>query len=436
MRTVRNWVAGYAAIILIHFALTLPALLGLGKSGIAYDEATFHVPTIKKILEAWPYLHITDVSLSATSPGYHYFIASISHLFGHSLLSYRLINNLVSLCLPLALYQSANRRLSPITATFVVAPLLTSSFYVKSASVVLTDNAALLFTTLSMLALIEFTDGRPATLRCGLTAALATAVRQLNVWLVGPMLLRFIIDQASLRAEPPVSRASIGTGRITLAIAGMSLPILVVTALFASWGGLLPAHWRTTSQSARISAAPLSYVLGLMAIFGLFYVGAIFDAKGIARCTRPLFVGAVIGALVSVLSPTTYDANAGRWGGYLWSAAHYLPAWSARSSVFLLLCPIGGAILALLAAELWNSAGRSQALIWLVAVVAWSSTGLVNRQIFQRYYEPFVIIMLIIAVVELLSRWNQAAYSVRHYILGACSCIQLIVTVFTVYQWG
>ena len=153
---IRGFDAGLFAVLAVFACLTLPIVM-LDLTG-AYDgdESLFHVPNIRKIRQHWPQLDLRMDSVSAVSPGYHYFLAAVSLMTGDSLKSLRLINWIVSLGIPVTLYLYVRRRIEgPWVSSLLLFPLVSSSFVVKSGVWVFTDNAALLLGTLAILAMLS-----------------------------------------------------------------------------------------------------------------------------------------------------------------------------------------------------------------------------------------------------------------------------------------
>jgi hypothetical protein len=75
----------------------------------------------------------------------------------------------------------------------------------------------------------------------------------------------------------------------------------------------------------------------------------------------------------------------------------HVPAIYDRSLFFVILAPVGLVVMLMLWREMQSAGYSYQAHIWLVSVLAWSSTFLLNRQVFHRYFEPMVLIFLVIA---------------------------------------
>ena len=62
------------------------------------------------------------------------------------------------------------------------------------------------------------------------------------------------------------------------------------------------------------------------------------------------------------------------------------------------------------------------------------STALVSRQVFQRYYEPTILVFLILAVGALFAKANSAKRLARqNWGLLLLSCFQIGISVVTVY---
>jgi hypothetical protein len=362
--------------------LCLPMLLSHQATNYAADESAYHLPAIRQIRAHWPGLDLLHDSLSATAPGYHYVLAGISYLTGPGQLALRLVNFAVSLGV-LALFcpawpaQTASR-----TVFFALLPLAASNFFVKSASYVVTDNAALLAVAGTLLALL-LTPSPRGPRNASLLSALALFIRQSGAWLLAPLLARILTEPG----RRPRFR--------------QWLPLLpsvgILGWLAISWGGLVPPIWReATSPASGLAPAAGAYLLAVLAIFGSCY----YAAARPVRWNEDLrsgwsMAGVILGLGLALAGPTTPDHDAGRWGGYLWNLAGHLPVVGRYSAVFLLLAPLGGTILGMLARRLYFETGRTTTLIWLAAFLGWMGTGLLNRQIFQRYYEPTILVLLI-----------------------------------------
>jgi hypothetical protein len=100
--------------------------------------------------------------------------------------------------------------------------------------------------------------------------------------------------------------------------------------------------------------------------------------------------------------------------------------------VFLALAPIGGATLAVLVRRLRIDAGTEAVTLWVTALAAWAAAMAANRQVYQRYYEPVLLVLLVVWLLQ--RRWArpaEVAMDLRP--LAALASLQLIITVATAH---
>lgn len=402
-----------ALLLLIVTAVCLPLLLFKGETNYTADEREFYLPAIRQISAHWPQLDLMRDSLSATPPGYPYFLASLSKIIGEERTSLRIVNLIVSLGVLVILWASWPSGISPALRMAAILPLAGSNFFIKSASYVVTDNAALLtvVATLCLTLLARSPNALPVS---GVAAALGVFLRQLNFWLEAPLLLRLFRTRSPLHWWPAL------------------LPFTVLLWLIQAWGGLVPPAWASALHRGVFPAAG-AYQLAVLGVLGGFYYFAARPDWRTDLSSRWVVMGGVFGLLVALIAPTTPDFAAGRWGGYLWELAALLPRIGTASWLFLLLSPIGGVILVLLTRQLWAVLGAERALIWLATLLAFMVTGLANRQIFHRYYEPTLLVLLFIWLI--LAQRSHPAPSSRSrpevlYVLGV---FQISVTFLTAH---
>jgi hypothetical protein len=389
--------------------LCLPLVLHRGETHYSWDEANYYVPAVAQMRAHWPALDLTRDSLSATSPGYPYFLTGLSFLSGQSLVSLRLVNLAVSLSLLVLLWATWDKAVDGWMRLAAIAPLAFSNFYVKSSSNVVTDNATLLAVSTSLV--LGLATSRNSSLRwsCA-TAATAVFLRQNTIWLMVPLLLRVIV-----------------TRRYT-GLAFLLLPAMVLGVLLAAWSGLVPPAWRTR-HSGEIVFCALTYHLAIIALFAPFYYTAIRPNWRVAIRSPWAVAGAIAGLLLALADPTTPSYESGRWGGYLWELAARLPQAGGRSLLFLVLAPAGGCMLGLLTRELWQRAGREHTTIWFGAQLGFLVVGLANRQVYHRYFEPTQLVLLVLWLAMLLPGTGQP----RRRQLFALAAGQLGLTLLTAH---
>ncbi|MBL9215494.1 MAG: hypothetical protein JNG83_08470 [Opitutaceae bacterium] len=403
--------------LLAGFALLcLPLLLSDRETNYTFDEASYHLPAVRQIRGHWPALDLERDSLSATAPGYHYALATASLATGTGRLPLRLLNLGVSLGLLLLLWRLWPEPAAPLAGLLAVAPLAASNFFVKSAAYVVTDNAALLAAAGALAALCFAPAGRGPAVG-GVLAAASILVRQNGAWLLAPLGMR-ILGEPRRRQQLP----------------WLLPPLAVAAGLVLSWGGLVPPAWRELTRPAGgFVPAAGAYLLATLALLApAYYAAARPDAGPGATSHRTVLAGAALGLAFALAGPNLPDHAAGRWGGYLWNAAERLPALGGHSVVFLLLAPAGGALLALLGGQLWRAAGRGPALVWLAAFGGWAAACLANRQVFHRYYEPTLLLLLFCWLVLVL-RARPAGPGCRPAPLALLAAAQLLLTLVTAH---
>ena len=416
---VTRFTSSFTFVALLFALLCAPLLFSPGENAYTYDEVSYHLPAIRQIQQQWPRLDVNADSLSATAPGYHYALATLSMATGSHVLVLRLATWVLSLGLLALLWRLFDQSHRPL-AVAALLPLACSNFYVKSASWIVTDNPALLGMA-ATLAAVLFIQGRHGTWLGGILAAVTTFIRQMYIWLVLPVLVSavFRLFKRRDRGYPVIDLAS-------------ALPACAILALLiGSWGGLVPPKWITAHHSP--DSSPLTFLCYLFAVFfimGVFYQMAFSSDEKFPHFPKiPAIAGALLGLSLVAMSATNYNPQAGRWGGYLWAATQHLPSIGGRSLVFILLTPAGAALLAVMISRLLQRANGIIAFPWIVAFAAWAVSSLPNTQIFHRYYEPAIIIFLILWTLLML----RAGAVARPAWLRLLSVIQILVTLATAH---
>ena len=410
---------GWAICLLLAITsfLSLPLVFSKRTSNYTWDETQFHVPAVRQIQSHWPHLYITADSFSATAPGYHYLLASLAILTGSDVRTLRLVNFGVSLLVVVLLSNAWPASTPQSCRVLSILPLAASNFFIKSASFVVTDNMALLATTIALLALLK----APAHPRSGIAifgATLAIWVRQSTAWLLAPLLLGFWIMSAR--------------GRFIRNAAGLLLPLGSLTCLYWAWQGLVPPQWKSVHYpTGEFRLSSVAFQLAVLALLAPAYLLVAEGKPPSYGWPRRLIIPAALGGLLMFLAADTSSSHLpGHWGGYLWVAAAYLPAWKGYSLLFLILVPVGASCLALIVDRLWMLRDRSVALVWLAAYVGWTFSGMLNRENYQRYFEPTTLLLLILwlMLVSSPSPTKATGSMVPLRILGV---LQVVITLLT-----
>ena len=352
-------------------------------------------------------------------PGYHWLAAGVSRLVGDDLVALRLLNFGVSVIGLVVLYLWLSGRRPSAEAALLIAPLACSNFYVKSAAWMVTDNAAVVLVACILITMISVSKLHGRALLACLFSVAAVMTRQVYAWIALPMAVcAFVTKDGGLRGRPQA-----------IWFAAAACPLVCVSWLVVSWGGLVPPRWQSVAVGA-FSFASWAYLLSITALFGIFYqtfAGRPADRATLLRC----LLAAVVGLVIALASATSYDVEAGRWGGYLWSVAQALPTIGGRSPLFALLAPLGAVFVYLHVEALRDAGRRGVTAVWSASLIGWIAAMLPVRQVFQRYYEPMVLVFLIVAAGLISaaprSRQQKAA-------LCGLTALQIAITLATAWR--
>ena len=257
-------------------------------------------------------------------------------------------------------------------------PLGLSSYVLGAAIWLVTDNAALLFVVLALGGCLSW----PATLgrigRWSLYAAAAVLVRQLHLWVAVPVGL--VAALAEGRWRP-----------VTLPL--VLLPFVALLPFLVMWRGLTPPSFVAQYAGINVAAWPMS--LALLGSFGLFYLPAF------ATCRQQLvprsawvWVAVVAAIVLSLVMPTDYDREAGRWGGAVWELVRRMPVVADRSLVLAPLAGLGVYVVAVAAGAARLAGRRREATVLLLSLAGWLLAQTASGLAFQRYCEPVVLLLL------------------------------------------
>jgi len=384
-----------AAIVLValFYAGALPVIfLNVAPSSrAAWDQNIFHLPVIRQFIAQWPHPDLRDY-ISATTPGYHLFIAAVARWTSQSESAIRLIGSLFTAGLLFTLGFAVGKRMRWWEALIVCLPMVCSIYVFSSGAFLLPDNAGWWGVLAVMLiALRPKVDAWTYVL--GGAVLLATVfVRQIHLWAAAPLIIAAFIG-----SEEKTTELHWFTDRAERAC-WMLLAVVPSVALLLWFGRLWHGHLvppnQVTLTSGGNPAAP-AMILSLCAIAAVFFIGYLFipwqrstDQTSAAprRPVSALAVGALFGFLVGILPHTSYDSTAGRFSG-IWNAVSHLPTFVNRSPLIIALATAGG-----LAVAAWLAAlPPRQRWIWATAAIAFAAAQSSAANAWQRYDEPFIL---------------------------------------------
>ncbi len=374
----------------------------------AFDEVNYHRPIIATMAAEFPAVDIVNYN-AAMAPGYHVVMAAVLRATG-SWAAVRAANLAIGVLL-IGLAGHVAWQLSGEWSAAVTTLTLAASSYVVSGSVWLTtDNLGLLLAMSSLSMLILGTSTPARSLASGVSGALSALVRQIHIWTAAPIVVSALWPRPVEAGLPPslklrrtaVALAEAGKPRDPLSadrravdrlgsLAPAALPIAAIGSLFLLWGGLLPPRFAGHHGGWNATA----FVFGL-ALIGVYGSPWLLLTRSDIRLAMVSGAGVTVSgiAALAVIAPSSYDVQSGRWGGWLWEVVRRTPTVFDRSVVLIPLAIVGAATLA----TLWHRAetrvrARESGLI-VIALFSWMAAQSANFQIWQRYFEPAILILL------------------------------------------
>jgi hypothetical protein len=346
----------------------------------AFDEVNYHRPIIATMAADFPAVDIVNYN-AAMAPGYHVAMAAVLRATG-AWTAVRAANLTIGVLL-VALAGHVAWRFAPgwtaVLTTFTVA----ASSYVVSGSVWLTtDNLGLLLAFGSVALLVLDRPTAAQSLSSGILGALAAVVRQIHIWTAVPIATRALVE-AGLKLRDRT--------RPQLLLAPAALPIAAVGVLVALWGGLLPP--RFVGHHGGWNATTFVFGLALIGVYGLPWMLLMASHTRQTVASRA-GIAAVVVAAVASLAPSSYNVGAGRWGGWLWEAVRRTADLLDRSVLLVVLAIAGALTVATLTRRAIDRGHTREAVLLVVALGAWMTAQSANFQVWQRYFEPAILILL------------------------------------------
>jgi hypothetical protein len=398
----RGWAIG--VILAVFLALTLPPILtGNLRGRGAGDQLNFHEPTIRALAADWPRFDFRgEEYLTATTPGYHLALAAGAKAGLGSPTGQRLLGLALSVGFLLTLALWVGRRCSAWETLAIGLPVASSLYVFNSGAWMLPDNTGWWGVLgVLLIALRPKFDAR-MLVGGGVILVLLVLVRQVHLWAAGVLWAAAWMGPAAEPERPLLADPNRRIPRTVLAI-GAAVPAFAILAIFMRhWGGLTPPNFQNYYPGLMASLrggnildkAPLAapaFILSLLGLgsvfFGAYFAGPLLELSR-RRPWAPA-AAALAGLLAAAIPATTYSKD-GRWSG-IWNATKKLPAIADHSSPLILALATGGAVcllgwcVALRQRERW---------IMLGALAGFTAAQAASGQLWQRYSEPFILIVL------------------------------------------
>lgn len=408
---VRRPLAPIAAALLVVLPIALRALLRRDLEVYDQrDEDLFHLPTIRGFAQALPWPDLSDYA-SATTPLYHLMLAPVARLGGDALLPLRLCTLAFAVGLIAATGGLWARRTAapPWGLWLLLLPLGLSPYVLGPAVRLSTDDAALWWVVASLWAM-DHAWRRPGSgqgtgaddgadglswrwhLLAAVLAAAAVLTRQVHGWLVG------------LLALAPLLAKGLSPTRRLLHLAVAGLPALALLPLVLLWGGATPPSF--AEHQAGLNPAVLQTELAVLGALGLatspWLLRGLWRA-GAVPAGMTVAGAAALGMGLMLAAPLPWVEDPLRYGGSLWRAAGVLPDLGGSAALFWPLVPLG---LLWVGAIAWMDRGRRDPLP-TAALLLFLVANMASARAYQKYYEPFLLVLLGWAVARspAISRW-------------------------------
>jgi hypothetical protein len=403
------WVHGLPglALCVVLYAVSIVVVLSpeQAQGRAASDQFSYHEPTIRVFAEQWPAPDVSDY-WSATTPGYHLLLSVPVALLDPPREALMLGAGLFTAGLLVVVTAWVSRRIGPLDAVVLGLPVLASVYVLFPAIWLLPDNAGWIGVLGMLLLCLRSRFDRWTLIGCGALLVYVVLMRQVHLWAAGMLWaaawlgsgadaargdgpIRPVGDVLDLM-RMPIERPAAVLGRVALAV-GVSLPAIGVVAWFYQlWGGLTPPTFQGMYGGAE-PATP-AFFLSVVGLFIPFLWGYVW--RGFQRlAARPVvLVTVVVVSLVVVAVPATFEQPPGRRSG-VWHLVRVAPVLGGHTSVVLLaLAPVGAVGLASLLAL----CDRRRGWIVLAALVGFVASQTVSPMAWQRYHEPFVLLVLIV----------------------------------------
>ncbi|MFZ9689933.1 MAG: hypothetical protein ACO3DS_08870 [Phycisphaerales bacterium] len=367
--------------IALPFAMACLAAILLGPTGDvtseAFDQNQHHLLVIRSFAGQWPSPDLRDYQ-SATAPLWH-LIQSIPASVGMPLEGLRAISTLAGVLLIVLVARVSARLASRAELAWLALPAAINPYTLSGSIWITTDVPATLALTLALALALLDRRGR------GMFLAIGTAIRQSGVWMLPSIALVTWFGAPAGSSTPTRAR------RTLVAI----MPALVVLCtLVWIWGGLTPPSYRDQHDRGMNLATP-AFTLALVALWGLPLL-TIRGLREVRRIPVPVMASTVaLGAFIALAVPTSYDMDAGRWGGPLWGIVQRAPAIADRSLVLLVLAPLGAATLLLLVKRAHESMRGGAGVALGLGMIGLIAANTANSQCWERYADLPVMVLLV-----------------------------------------
>ena len=429
MDTARGWRWSLTPWVLIgvYLAIAFPLILSGTLTGRwGEDQLNFHEPAIRTFAAELPRPNVQDYR-SATTPGYHLVVAALSKVLGSSVAALQLIGTVFTVallgllgwtCAGYARSRIGSERKNPprtlewLVPIAVGLPVVASMYVLQSGVWLLPDNAGWLGVLAMLVLALRYRVDTTTLALAALALVGLVLVRQIHIWTAG------LLWMGAWLSPPWGERAGAERGRVlggelesnlhpfslaplladvprrlkaTALAVLVTVPAFVVLGYFyREWNGLTPPSFQ--GQYKGMNAAAPAFILSVFGVASFFFVPFIVDGLAMLATRRRgvLAIAVILGAVVAVVPATSYSVEAGRFSG-LWALSSKLPLIAGRTAPAIVCLSVLGAVM--LAAWALSLRLRDRWML-LAAFAGFMLAQAASFQLWQRYSEPFVLMVL------------------------------------------
>lgn len=388
----------------LFYAASLPLILtGTNVGRGAYDQVFYHQPTIELFAQQLPSPDLSNYQ-SATTPAYHLVIAAAGRVLGTGDVTLRLIASLITAALLATMVTACTRAPGDNAGFFRVLPFAASIYVFSSGTWLLPDNAAWLGVLCVLLMALRPVINWKTLVLGGVGLLLLVLTRQIHIWAaslfwmagwLGPW--RHPHSQKLLTDIP---------GRLprVAMMAAVTAPAFGALWYFTNlWGGVVVPRYQ--DMYSGWSPATPAFVLSLLGGFGVFFAGDLVPRLLIAWRAHRGFVLALvgIGVVLAVAPDTSFSVEEGRFSG-LWRISNKLePVLLVAGHTSLMIVGLAALGSLWLAAIVLSMQMRPRWIV-LAGVAGFIAAQSASPMLWQRYNEPFVLMLLAVVLSKPVHR--------------------------------
>ncbi len=382
---------------LILAAGSIPPILGgFDRGRGANDQNRFHLRVIREFAREWPHLNFRSY-VSATTPGFHVVVAAAARYVSGDLRVLRLVGLLFTVGLIATLGAALSRRVGTGVAVALGLPLICSLYVYSSGVWLLPDNAAWWGTLAILLVALDWRDDTAHFLAAAILLPLVILMRQPDIWTAGVLWIAVWLGprEANVRSD---RRRQLGLillctvpGAVDAHLLRHAMAWTGTPSVSTPWHAARRLGDQSLSARARAGASGRARPV----LPGCADPAACPQVSDRQAPLRFIAAGVLSGAVIGLLPRTTYDYAHGRFGG-IWNLVRHLPLIGDRSPLIVALAGLGGGILTIFCLAL----ERRERVIWPVALFLLIAAQFVNGSVWQRYFEPFILMFLALATAQ------------------------------------